>query len=118
LVLSTVCLDGQARLLLFQKVALPNQCFIFHARKAPYSFRFRQDGFGRADTLFASSVATPVWSLVYSCIHPSGRHFAPIVTTEVSNPGFSEKDLSAKTNARRKPAHKIYDFARITKNCC
>jgi hypothetical protein len=54
LVLSTVCLDGQARLLLFQKVALPNQCFIFHARKAPYSFRFRQDGFGRRHTFLLS----------------------------------------------------------------
>ena len=32
--------------------------------------------------------------------------------------GFSEKDLSAKTNARRKPAHQIYDFARIAQTCC
>ena len=32
--------------------------------------------------------------------------------------GFSEKDLSAKTNARRKTAHQIYDFARIEQTCC
>jgi hypothetical protein len=51
MVLITVCLNGQGRLLLSLNVALPNQCFIFHARKAPYSFRFRQDGVGRADTL-------------------------------------------------------------------
>lgn len=32
--------------------------------------------------------------------------------------GFSEKDLSAKTKARRKSAHQIYDFARIEQTCC
>ncbi len=50
MMLVTVSLDGKSRLLLFHKVALPNQCFIFHARKAPNSFRFRQDGVGRTDT--------------------------------------------------------------------
>ena len=51
MVLITVCLDGKGRLLLFLNVVVPFRCFIFHACKAPNSFWFTQDAFGRADTM-------------------------------------------------------------------